>query len=229
MINMLPTVSASLVLRRALLLCAAMPLAWSANALAQPKTIEGRVDRLEQEMRAVQRKVFPGGAGQIVAPEVGPATPTPGAPVGLPASSPVADLEARVNAIEAQLARLTGQVEEGGHRLSKLEEAVQKLNAPPPLAAEVPAATPAVRTPAPAKAQPAAPAAQGQAASVRNEQVAAIEKPSTGNAALDGYTYGYRLWQAKFYPEAQAQLQATLQKYPNGAGGSRAGPCRGRA
>lgn len=226
---MLPTRSASLVFRRALLLCAAMPLGWSADALAQPRSVEGRVDRLEQEMRAVQRKVFPGGAGQIVSPEVGPATPTPGTPAGLPASSPVADLVARVNAIEAQLARLTGQVEEDGNRLRKLEEAVQKLSAPPPLPAEVPSAAIGGPAVAPTRTQPAAPAGQGQAAAARNEQVAAIEKPSTGNAALDSYTYGFRLWQAKFYPEAQAQLQATLEKYPSDSVASRTANLLGRA
>ena len=30
---------------------------------AAQTAVEGRVDRLEREMRAVQRKVFPGGAG----------------------------------------------------------------------------------------------------------------------------------------------------------------------
>ena len=64
------------------MLGAALPSLWSAAALGQAanRTVEGRVDRLEQEMRAVQRKVFPGGAGQVLAPEVGPVTPTPGAP-----------------------------------------------------------------------------------------------------------------------------------------------------
>jgi TolA-binding protein len=63
----------------------------------------------------------------------------------------------------------------------------------------------------------------------RNEQVAAVERPSTGNAALDNYTYGFRLWAAKFYPEAQTQLQATLDKYGNDSVASRVQNLLGRA
>ena len=44
--------------------------------------------------------------------------------------------------------------------------------------------------------------------------MAAIERPSTGDAFEDGYSYGYRLWEAKFYPEAQVQLQDVIAKYP---------------
>ncbi len=45
--------------------------------------------------------------------------------------------------------------------------------------------------------------------------VAAIDRPATGNAFEDGYNYGWRLWEAKFYPEAQATLEETLAKFPN--------------
>ena len=41
-----------------------------------------------------------------------------------------------------------------------------------------------------------------------------VEKPSTGNAAEDEYLYGYRLWSAKKYPEAQAQLKKMVATYP---------------
>ena len=234
--------------RIALLIGVASSLGCAGGALAQApnRTVEGRVDRLEQEMRAVQRKVFPTGAGQVVAPEVGPATPTPSVQVGSPASSPVADLTARVSAIEAQLARLTGQVEENGHRIKQLEEGFARLSAPPAepagiaaptaaapdpvAAAPAPVAAPATRTSpaAPPSTRPS-PATTGASLVARNEQVAAVERPSTGNAALDGYTYGFRLWSAKFYPEAQAQLQSTLEKYPNDSSASRTANLLGRA
>jgi len=226
-------------LRAAALLGAAVPLLWSAAALAQPKTVEGRVDRLEQEMRAVQRKVFPGAGGAVVTPEVTPTT-APSVVAGSPASLPIADLTARVSAIEAQLAQITGQAEENDHRLRKLEEAYAKLTAPPALPAAgalgggESGAAPLIST-AGAPTAPARPA-QGtlsgtgsQSIVARNEQVAAIERPNTGNAALDSYTYGYRLWDAKFYPEAQAQLQATVDKYGKDAIASRAQNLLGRA
>jgi hypothetical protein len=57
---------------RPLLAClpiSALAVMLSANASAQT-TLDGRVNRLEQEMRAVQRKVFPEGAGRLVQPEL---------------------------------------------------------------------------------------------------------------------------------------------------------------
>jgi len=225
-------------LRAAALLGAAMPLLWSAAALAQPKTVEGRIDRLEQEMRAVQRKVFPGAGGAVVTPEVTPTT-APTVVAGSPASLPIADLTARISAIEAQLAQITGQAEENDHRLRKLEEAYAKLTAPPamPTAGTLGGeggAAPLIST-AGAPTTPTRPAqgtvtgTGGASIVARNEQVAAIERPNTGNAALDSYTYGYRLWDAKFYPEAQVQLQATLDKYGKESIASRTQNLLGRA
>src|SRR5205814_1631483 len=57
-------------------------------------TIEGRVGRLESEMRAVQRKVFPGGGGQYVQPDINPPPASTTIP-GSPSDSPVADLDQR--------------------------------------------------------------------------------------------------------------------------------------
>ncbi|EPR08414.1 hypothetical protein M527_09910, partial [Sphingobium indicum IP26] len=79
-------------------------------------------------------------------------------------------------------------------------------------------------------ARPAAPrpAANG-ASEERKIAVAAIERPSTGNEADDAYTYGFRLWDAKFYPEAQAQLKATVDKYGASPVASKAANLLGRA
>ncbi len=217
-------------------------------ALAQ-RTVEGRVDKLEKEMQAVQRKVFPGGAGQIVSPDLTPDAP-PAPQIGSPASAPLADLTSRVSAIESQLARLTGQVEESGYRLRQVEEANIKLQAqlqalqaqaaaaaaPPPEAEPAPIFTvpappppprPSTRATAPSRT-PAAPRPDA-AAQARTDAVAAIERPSTGNAPLDGYTYGFRLWTAKYYPEAQTQLEDVLAKYANDPVASRTGNLLGRA
>jgi TolA-binding protein len=210
--------------------------------------IESRVNRLEQEMRAVQRKVFPGGTGQVVQPDV---TTPPGssAPLGAPASAPLDDLSARVSAIESQLARMTGQIEQTEFRLRQLEGAFAAAQAklapavtpepvvpaaplvqsnPAPVVEPAPAARPAPTTVRPAITRPAA-AAGPVASDARLQAVAAIERPSTGDAALDGYTYGYRLWAAKFFPEAQVQLRSVLEKHGSGAMGSRAQNLLGRA
>src|SRR5436305_10567357 len=87
---------------RFLLAATAMAVVFGAGtAQAQDSALSGRVDRLEREMRAVQRKVFPGGAGQTVEPQITPETST-NVP-GTPSSAPIIDLTQRVTAMEEQL------------------------------------------------------------------------------------------------------------------------------
>lgn len=229
-------------MRYALFATSAVLMAAAAPAAAQNAPVEARVDRLEKEMRAVQRKVFPAGApieAEITRPATSSVAP------GSPASTPIADLTARVGALESQLASITGQVEETSYKLRQLEEAFTKykaendarmaapVDAPAPTrpavaapVAEGPAPVAATPAPKPAAARPAPPAPASEA---RKTAVAAIERPSTGNAADDGYTYGFRLWDAKFYPEAQAQLKATVDKYGDSAIASKAQNLLGRA
>lgn len=191
---------------------------------------EMRLRRIEAEIRAMQRKVFPDGAGKTFVPEIA-AGQTTTAPAGTPAASAVTDLLARTDALEAQLTRLTAQIEESQNRSAKLEERLAKLElaaAPPPAdpvepvvtapVAVTPAPKPVVTPPAPkpvvvtpakpAAAKPAPPAASRVAA------VQAIEKPATSDAGSDEYMYGFRLWEAKFYPEAQQQLQIFVDRHP---------------
>ncbi|TAK12058.1 MAG: hypothetical protein EPO38_06395, partial [Rhizorhabdus sp.] len=97
-------------------------------ALAQqaPMTVDKRVDKLEKEMKAVQRKVFPGGAQQYFEPEIKPQVAPP-APVGSPADSLGADLTRRVDTLEKTLAALTGQVEQNSFNLRKLEDQFARM------------------------------------------------------------------------------------------------------
>ena len=212
----------------ALLLGAPAMVALAPGTAAQNVALDVRVDRLEKEMRAVQRKVFPAGA-PLEAEINRPVTTT--VPPGTPSSSPVADLTARVGALESQLASMTGQVEENSFKIRQLEEAFNKYKAEAQSRAEV-VAPPPVRPAAPAdNATPTAPkpGTNGGATEARKAAVAAIERPATGDAAADAYSYGYRLWAAKFYPEAQAQLKATVDKYGTAPVASRASNLLGRA
>ncbi|MCP1468795.1 TolA-binding protein [Sphingobium sp. OAS761] len=221
-----------------LALSAPLLLATATPSTAQSVSVEGRVGRLEKEMRAVQRKVFPAGA-PVEAEITRPATSAP-AP-GTPASTPVSDLMARVGALESQLASVTGQVEENSFKLRQLEEAFNKYKAdaesrslPPeaPVAAKPAVTAPVEDTPAPVAAKPVpkpAAAPSAGASDARKAAVAAVERPETGDAANDAYTYGFRLWDAKFYPEAQAQLKATVDKYGSNSVASRAQNLLGRA
>jgi TolA-binding protein len=190
-----------------LLGAAAAPLA----AQSAPD-LNTRVGKIEKELRAVQRKVFPN--GQPLEPEIVAPKPAP-EPLGGPASSPVADLTARVDAIEAQLRTLTGQAEQNGHRVSQLEDQVKQLVADAE-ARTAAAAPPAALVSPPVEAAPTAPAA-------------GIERPSTGDPAEDGYVYGFRLWQAKMYTDAEAELKRVADKYPNHRRASYAQNLLGRA
>jgi TolA-binding protein len=102
------------------------PLAAPAQEI-DPAKVEKRVGKLESEMRAVQRKVFPGGDPKFFEPEIAPRAPVVETPVGSPASSPLVDLTVRMGELERQLRTLTGQVEANQFKQRQLEEAQTKL------------------------------------------------------------------------------------------------------
>ena len=215
-------------------------LALAIPAVAQDPNVEGRVTKLEKELKAVQRKVFPDGAGKYFEPDIKTeAAATDGTKTV--SGSEVTDLLGRVDALETQLAALTGQVEQHGNaqklletRLKALEGKISAMemteNPPPPVeaigpkpVAPMPKTVAASPTPKPAAAT-TRPANAGRAAAV-----AKIEKPKSGDGFQDSYDYGYRLWEAKFFPEAQVQLEETVKKYPSHSGASRARNLLGRA
>ena len=59
-----------------------------------------------------------------------------------------------------------------------------------------------------------APPRQSAASGSRVDAVRAVVKPQTNDPGNDEYSYGFRLWDAKFYPEAEQQLKLYLEKYP---------------
>lgn len=215
--------------RIALLGATALMLALPATA--QDANIDGRVGKLEKEMRAVQRQVFPNGAGKFIEPEIA----SPNAPkTTISSSTATADLIARVDALESQLATLTGQVEQQGNSARSMEtrlkaiEAQLKAQAEPAATASALPAVAAAPTPA-AKPKPAVTPAATKPSAARTAAVAAIERPATGDGFEDGYNYGYRLWESKFYPEAQVTLEETVTKFPKHKRASYARNLLGRA
>ena len=98
-------------------------------------------------------------------------------------------------------------------RLKSLEAGVATQTAPVAAITTPIATTPAAVKPTPKPAVTTPPAAAKPTAA-RTAAVAAIERPATGDAFDDGYNYGYRLWESKFFPEAQATLDETVKKYP---------------
>jgi TolA-binding protein len=205
-----------------------------APVFAQDSAAEARIRKIEAEIRALQRKVFPGGDGRFFEPEIAPGTPSATTATGpaAPSNTAVTDVLVRLDALEMQLRALTARSEEQANALSQMEQRLTALetagNAPiapaPSLpvlqpaattapAATTPAARPPVQTapaPAPAAAAPiAAPSASRLAA------VQAIAKPQTADAGDDEYSYGFRLWSAGFFPEARQQLTKFVEQYPN--------------
>jgi len=200
---------------------------------AEPQmTIDGRVGKLEKEMRAVQRKVFPEGAQQYFEPEIKPAAPA-AASAGAPADTPVVDLGRRVDALEKELAQLTDRVEQSGNSLRKLEEQFAKLKGDSDTrlsALEGKGAAPGAATaslpyvvPAPSKA-PVGGAAAPTPAAAPDAQAAASVDPGK-----DAYMAGYALWEQKKYPEAVAALKGMAAKYPKNKYASYARNLAGRA
>ena len=200
-------------------------------ALAQ-EDAEARLKKVEAEVRALQRKIFPGPDGKFFEPQISPGQPAPAAP-GLPAATPVTDLLTRMDAVESQMARLTAQIEQNTNRINQIEAGMaagSAAAASAALPAAAPAGTPAATsTPAAAQsnlnamtggasaqpvAQPAPASKPAAPSSARVEAVKAIVKPQTDDPGDDEYSYGFRLWDAKFYPEAQQQLKLFLEKYP---------------
>lgn len=209
---------------------AAATLTIVAPAHAQDRSVDARLGQLEKRMNTVERAVSRT-AGPLVQPEIGPDNQPVTAP-GSPASAPLADLEQRLSSVESTLTGFTGRLETDEHKLQQLEadfaaykratdarlKALEDRAAPPPGDADPAAVTDG---PAPAKpgTKPAAPAKPATAAGDpdRAKAVAAIPKPAGKDAvdkAMYAYNYAYRLWQAKFYPEAEAQLQGYAGKYP---------------
>jgi TolA-binding protein len=226
---MLRSPSRPVMLREAAGIALALVLAaGSAPALAQNNNTEVRLKKVESEVRALQRKVFPGSGDKYFTPEISAPAPTPAAGPP-PATSALSDVLIRMEAVEAQVARLTGQVEQNTNRITQLEAKMASVGAsavvPAPAEAAPPAAsqsnlsamTGGASSPKPAPTAPAqlAGAKPATAPSSRLQAVSAIVKPSTGDAAEDEYSYGFRLWEAKFYPEAQQQLKLFLEKHPN--------------
>lgn len=230
-----PARAAGLAVLAGALACTSVPVS------AQDTVAEVRLRKMEAEIKALQRKVFPGGDGKFFQPEITPPAPGQANTVSdRPATNAVTDILTRLDALEAQIASLTGQVEQNSNRIAQLEARKQpaetavsaeaaapaegaepepeeptaaqsNLNAmtggasvanPQPKPVAKPASAPA---PAP---KPAAPSAE------RVEAVSKIVKPQTDDPADDDYSYGFRLWDAKFYPEAQQQLTIFAEKYP---------------
>ena len=193
-------------------------LATATPVLPQDGNDEARLRRLEAEVRALQRKVFPGGDGRFFEPEM-TAQPSVNSTTSGTSTTAVTDILARLDALEAQLQRQTALNEENANAVRQLSERLDAVEGRGASAggtagsgtgtttsASAPPSTGATR--AVATAQPAGPTQERLAA------VQAIAKPQTDDSGDDEYSYGFRLWDAGFFPEAQQQLTMFVEQNP---------------
>jgi TolA-binding protein len=183
----------------------------------RPESVDKRLDRIEQELRAVQRRVFPDANGAVIAPEMDPARAV-AAPAGVPATSAAADINARLDAIEGQLRTLTGQAEQNANRMHAMEEGLVQLRQATGSRldalerAGAVAANNAVAREEPALAP--APAPVRQAARAAAESASVGPAPHGSGDAEAAYNAGFHLWEQKKYGEAQQTLEQAARDYP---------------
>ncbi len=197
-------------------------------AMAQESEV--RLRKIEAEIRALQRNVFQNGESTLFEPQIssdGTSTATTTNPASTTA---VTDILARLDAIEIQLQRLTAMSEETNNSLSQLDTRVAALEGGGTAvaattdstsvagladdAAEVPDTTAlAPSTGALGASRTVEPAPTGPSAE-RVAGVQAIAKPQSDDAGDDEYSYGFRLWNAGYYPEARQALSNFVESYP---------------
>jgi len=202
-------------------------------AMAQDEGPEARLRKIESEIRALQRNVFPGGDGRFFEPQISAGESSgSSARRSTTSTTAVTDILARLDAIELQLQRLTSVSEENSNSLSQFDtrltalesgqstpqvaDAVEDATTETNLAAMTDGASSAASAGATRQIEPAAAseAVTGPSAE-RLSAVQAIAKPQSDDEGDDEYSYGYRLWNAGFYPEARQQLSGFVEKYPS--------------
>ncbi len=208
---------------------------------------EARIQRLEQQISALQRAVFPGGDERFFEPEITPEVRNSGQTTSPQVTtSALTDVLARLEAMETQLARLTAATEVNENALTAIDRRLimleggsaaptgaltTSLPSPAPSPAPTPSPTGTIPVPDERSQLPAPPPqpVQSSPSAARVAAVQAIVKPVTGDQGEDEYTYGFRLWEAGFYPEAQQQLALYLEQYPGHRQNSRGRNLLGRA
>jgi TolA-binding protein len=194
--------------------------ATSMPVMAQSNGDEARLRKLESEVRAIPRKVFPGGDGREFAPEL-PGAPRTGNGITTPSTTAVTDILIRLDALEAQIASLTSQTEENSNAIGLLTNRIVAMETSPGVGGGNAAPTtsaPVSVLPDTTTATPAPTPAPTPAAGPSDERLAGVQqiaKPQTDDAVDDEYSYGYRLWNAGFYPEAQQQLTMFVEANPS--------------
>ena len=208
-------------------------LAGVTPALAQrePATPEQRIERLEKQLRQVQRQVFPKGQ---------PADTAGYSEEPAATQSSFRTLDARLNSLERQLADVLRQSEENGHRVTVMEAELarlrsdqeQRLAALERAAAAAAAAQVTVAVPGAVPSEPAQkPRTQSSTAQkpAPTQSAAAAPVDPVNDPAEIAYDEGFQLWKVGKYDEAITSLRAFSSAYPKHRRTSWANNLAGRA
>jgi TolA-binding protein len=202
-----------------------------AAAQRRAPTPEDRIERLEKQLRQVQRQVFPKGQPADTAGF----NDDPAATL-----TQTNQLSNRLDALEQQLAELIRASEENGNRLSTIEADLARLRTDQDrrlrtlesgaASTDSVAADPAAEGPGEQEDTPPPPS-RPKVETARQPATAAA-KPTDSNFEASGeeaYDRGYQLWTARRYDEAIAALRAMASSFPGHRRVSWANNLAGRA
>ncbi|HEU0311200.1 MAG TPA: tetratricopeptide repeat protein [Sphingomicrobium sp.] len=186
-----------------------------APAFAQKRqpTPEQRIERLEKQLRQVQKQVFPKGQ---------PADTAGFSDEPAATQDSVTNLTVRLDAIERQLASIVSQAEENGNRVAVMEAELARLRADQDRRLrelETQAATSGGRTGEEgqgelSEAPPPAPKPKVETA-IPGASSASLPTEASPDPAEAAYDQGYALWNSGKYDQAIKSLQDFTKKYPD--------------
>jgi TolA-binding protein len=189
-------------------------------------TPEQRIERLESQLRQVQRQVFPRGQPADTAGIANEPAAT---------QSSVRTLDARLNGLERQLSEILRQTEENGNRLSVMQAEVARMRSEQD---ERLSALERTGTPAPPAQVPVGGStpAGGAGTASNNTGPRPASKPAGPVAAAGAddpgeaaYDEGFQLWRSGKYDQAITSLRAFSSAFPKHRRASWANNLAGRA
>jgi TolA-binding protein len=187
-------------------------------------TPDQRIERLEQQLRQVQRQVFPRGQPADTAGIANEPAAT---------QSSVRTIDSRLNGVERQLADILRQSEENGHQLSVMHADIARMKAEQEerLGAleRGAAAAPAIQ-PSTAGALPSGPVpANSNTTRPTVTPNGAAMATAADDAGEIAYDEGYQLWRAGKFDQAVTSLRAFSSSFPKHRRASWANNLAGRA
>ena len=195
-------------------------VALSPASAKTPPSPEQRIDRLEKQVRQVQKQLFPKGQPADTAGFSDDPAATQGS---------VSELYGRIDALERQLTELIRTSEENGNRLGVIEADLARLRADQDNRFRALETAPASAATEPAMSATAPPPAPRPKVEIPAPRLSVAPPSSAADPGEETYLQGFDLWQAKRYGEAVTVLRAMVSAFPGHRRVSWANNLTGRA